>query len=81
MKITLRLFAGLRERAGVSQLAIELPPGANAGAARDSLLREYPNLTALLARAAIAVNRNYSSLEIELHDGDELAFLPPVSGG
>jgi len=81
MMINIRLFAILRERAGVSQLTLDLSSGATVGTAKDALLREYPQLADLMARVAFAVNRNYSALDVELNDGDEVAFLPPVSGG
>jgi molybdopterin converting factor subunit 1 len=81
MKITIRLFAVLRERAGVSQLTLELPVGATVATAKDSVLQEYPQLANVISPAAFAVNRSYSSASAELRDGDELAFLPPVSGG
>ena len=81
MKITIRLFAVLRERAGVSQLTLELPVGATVATAKDAVLQGYPQLADVISRAAFAVNRSYSSASAELRNGDELAFLPPVSGG
>jgi molybdopterin converting factor subunit 1 len=81
MTITIRLFAALRERAGVSELTIDLPGGATVSAARERVCQQFPDLAGLLPRVAYAVNRNYVSIEAELHDGDELALIPPVSGG
>jgi molybdopterin converting factor subunit 1 len=81
MRITVRLFAILRERAGASEFALELPAAATVATARDALIRQYPALTDLWARVAFAVNRSYAPLDAQLRDGDEVAVIPPVSGG
>ena len=81
MKVTFRLFAILRDRAGVSELAVDLPENASVSAARDALLHLHPELADLLKRVAFAVNQSYCPAEAELHEGDEVAFIPPVSGG
>lgn len=79
MTITVRLFAILREKAGVSEISLELPNGAAADAAIAEISHRYPELK--LASAAVAVNREYASRQTALRDGDELALIPPVSGG
>ena len=76
MQIRVRLFAGLRERAGVDELALELPEGA---LVRDALAR-IETLTAGLP-VVMAVNREYAADEQPLSAGDEIALIPPVSGG
>jgi molybdopterin converting factor subunit 1 len=81
MIITVRLFAILRERAGQSELKLDLPAGATIAMARDELLKEVPGLAGLIDRVAFALNRNYVPVEAELSEGDELALIPPVSGG
>ncbi len=81
MTVTVKLFAILRERAGASELWIELPPTATIAAAREALGERVPVLREYLGRVAWAVNRAYVTIETELHDGDELAVIPPVSGG
>ena len=81
MTITVRLFAILRERAGMSEFALELPAFATVATARDALTRQCPALSDLIARVAFAVNREYSPLDAKLQDGDEVAVIPPVSGG
>ena len=74
MQITVRLFAGLRERAGWSRRELEgVTRVADVWAALD-LGDEPPGL-------AYAVNREYADRERELADGDEVALIPPVSGG
>jgi len=76
MNVTVRLFAGLRERAGTDRLTLELPDGARVGDAlaqmRD-LIHDVP--------VVMAVNREYADDAQDLATGDELALIPPVSGG
>ena len=76
MQITVRLFAQLRERAGSSELSIELPEGARVQDAID----ELGDLTGDLP-VVMAVNREYADGDSRLAPGDELALIPPVSGG
>jgi molybdopterin converting factor subunit 1 len=82
MTIRVRLFAILRERAGdVGEITLELPPGARARDVAARVSEKHPALRALLPRVAFAVNREYVDADRELNDGDELALIPPVSGG
>jgi MoaE-MoaD fusion protein len=76
MRIRVRLFAGLRERVGTGENEMELPEGARAKDVWD-LLQVGPEPEGL----AYAVNREYVEREHPLSDGDELAIIPPVSGG
>ena len=74
--IQVRLFAMLRERAGRAEVAIELPDGTTAGEVWSALaIGDEP------AGLAVAINRAYADRTAVLHDGDEVAFIPPVSGG
>jgi molybdopterin synthase catalytic subunit len=76
VQVTVRLFAQLRERAGKRELDLELPEGArvrDALAAIDELAAGLP--------VVMAINREYADEAAELHAGDELALIPPVSGG
>ena len=76
MRITVKLFAGLRERAGESERDLELDAGARVGDVWSPLgLGEEPE--GLL----YAVNKEYASPDRRLSDGDEVALIPPVSGG
>jgi molybdopterin synthase catalytic subunit len=76
MQVTVRLFAGLRERAGASELDLELPEGARV---RDALARVQDIAGGL--PLVMAVNRDYADEDAPLSPGDELALIPPVSGG
>ena len=81
MHIHVKLFAVLRETAGAAEITLELPDGATAASVRQPLLEQFPSLAAHLSRAAYAINRTYADPQAVLRDGDELALLPPVSGG
>jgi MoaE-MoaD fusion protein len=78
--ITVRLFASLRERAGVGRLTRSVPEGTTAGALLAALQEDLPALRAS-GRIALAVNSEYTNADQRLADGDELALIPPVSGG
>jgi MoaE-MoaD fusion protein len=82
VRISVRLFAILRERAGRGALELDLPDGATVADALKRL-REEPGLDEPLERirVGVAVNREYASAADELSAGDELALVPPVSGG
>lgn len=81
MRIRILLFAGLREKAGTGEISLELPAGATLAAAREAVEAQMPNVLKN-AKAAAAVNGAYVRDEArEICDGDEVAFLPPVSGG
>jgi len=76
MRVQIRLFASLRERAGASELTLDLPDGALVGDALSKLRWLTGDL-----KAVLAVNRDYASESTPLQPGDELALIPPVSGG
>lgn len=76
----MRLFASYREAAGVGHLQLELPAGATARDAIREVLREHP-LVAEGRQLVIARNTEYVDADAALADGDELALIPPVSGG
>ena len=81
MRVTVKLFARLRDIAGTAELTREVEAGATAGAVWRSLAGEFPDLTAYDRAISTAVNLDYARMTTELRDGDEVAFLPPVSGG
>jgi MoaE-MoaD fusion protein len=76
MHVRVRLFAMLRERAGAEELELELPDGARVQDALDHV----ESLTNGI-RVVMAVNQEYAAPDDELHAGDEIALIPPVSGG
>ena len=80
MKVSVRFFALYRERAGVSQTEVELPEGSTPEELLRRLRSVYTSLP-LSDSVLIAVNSEYASLGAPLREGDEVAFIPPVSGG
>jgi molybdopterin synthase catalytic subunit len=82
MLVNVRLFAMLRERAGTGTVELRIAPGATVADALSALAAD-PRLAELLARLPVrlAVNRDYAAPETALAPGDELALIPPVSGG
>jgi len=80
MRVHVRLFASYREAAGRGHFDLELPPGARIRDAIAEILREHP-LVAEGRRVVIARNRDYAEVDTPLADGDEVALIPPVSGG
>ncbi len=81
MRVRVLLFASLRERSGAAARDLDLPGDADLEAVRAALERETPGLLASGAFAT-AVNGVYErDRRRALRDGDEVAFLPPVSGG
>jgi molybdopterin converting factor subunit 1 len=80
MRVLVRLFASYREAAGVGQIDLELPAGAKVKDAIFKILRDHP-LLAEGRQVVIARNREYVTADEPLADGDEVALIPPVSGG
>jgi len=76
MRVTVRLFAMLRERAGSNQIEIELPEGALVSDALERVRALTDGVPVVMA-----VNQEYAERDAILHGGDEVALIPPVSGG
>jgi molybdopterin synthase catalytic subunit len=76
VEVTVKLFAVLRERAGASELKLELPEGARVRDAIESLADVTAGVPVVMA-----VNRDYADADVVLEADDELALVPPVSGG
>ena len=81
MTVRLLFFAVLRDIAGTPQQELSLPPGATALEAWQTLRSRYPRLAEFAQPPMIAINETYAAPDAILHDGDELAFIPPVAGG
>jgi molybdopterin converting factor subunit 1 len=81
VRVTVRLFARLRDITGAPELARDLAPGATIGDLWRQLAGEFPELTAYERSISSAVNADYARMDQVIGDGDEVAFLPPVSGG
>jgi len=81
MKVKVLMFASLAQRTGVREATIDLRDGATVGDALRELCAKHTALAELGDKVATAVNMSYVRREQALKDGDELALIPPVSGG
>lgn len=81
MRVRVRLFASLREAVGQGEVELDLPDGATPEEAWRRLARAHPGLPRRRTSMATAVNRHYAPFDTPLAEGDEVAFIPPVSGG
>ena len=81
MRITVLLFARLRDIAGTANLERNLPDGATARSLWKTLVQDFPEFDSYGKAISTAVNEEYAHMDLELSDGDEVAFLPQVSGG
>lgn len=81
IKVKVLMFASLADRLGVREVVMELPAGSTADQAISKLGERFPELAPLRESLAVAVNLDYVASGQGLVDGDELALIPPVSGG
>lgn len=81
IRVRVRLFAIQRELAGAREVALDLPPSADVAAAWDALVAVHPALAPGRASVRFARNGDYAEASTPLADGDEVAMIPPVSGG
>jgi sulfur-carrier protein len=81
VRVKVRLFARLRDLVGAGELDRDVPPGATVRAIWDDLVRDYPAIAPYAASMSCAVNIEYARMTTTVSEGDEVAFLPPVSGG
>ena len=79
--MTVRLFARLRDLAGSGELVRDVPAPATVQTVWAALVAEMPALAQYEKTMSVAVNAEYSRMTAEVHEGDEVAFMPPVSGG
>lgn len=81
MRIRVLFFGVLKEMAASQSQTLDLPVGATVDAVLEHYQQLLPQQPKLWSTLAIAVNQNYAARASQLHDGDEVALLPPVSGG
>lgn len=81
MQITLKFFAVVRERLGQSELIVDLPDGSTINDVRNLVNTMAGDHAPLVERSMTMLNQEYANRDETLTDGDEVAFIPPVSGG
>lgn len=81
MKVRARFFTSFRDAVGQRELELEVAEGATVAGLLAQLQEEYPKLAGFGRDLMVAVNTEYSELDHPLSAGDEVAFIPPVSGG
>lgn len=81
MNVRIRLFASFREAVGSNSLSWTAPDHSTVGEVVAALREAHPKLGPAAEKAMLAVNQEYVGPELRLKDGDELALIPPVSGG
>ena len=81
MRVSVRLFAGLHDLVGRREVELELVDGATVADLREQLASQYPAVVPLMSTLVCAVNEEYVPNEHRLSPGDQVALIPPVSGG
>ena len=81
MKAHVKLFAILKEKAGTPELILDLPESSTVADLLREMDRLHPGLVGDSARLVVAVNEEYQDHQWTLYEGDEVALIPPVSGG
>ena len=81
MKVRVKFFAILRERAGTAEVVKEVADGSTVADLWRELQKDYTKLDVPGIRMLYAVNQNYVGVDQALKDQDEVVFIPPVSGG
>ena len=81
MKIELLLFAMAKDLFGQPKIFVEMPERATVVDLKTELVKRQPDAAALIGRCAFSVDQQYASDSTELRPGQEIAMIPPVSGG
>ena len=81
MKVRVKCFAAAREIVGTGDLVVELPEGSTLSQLLEQIRRQFPRLERLADSLLFSVNREYAHFDKKLAAGDEVALIPPVSGG
>jgi molybdopterin converting factor subunit 1 len=81
VKVTVKFFAALRDMTGRRELNLEVREGLTVGELHRDLCARFPRLASYRTSLMYSVNAEYVHADYALHEGDEVAFIPPVSGG
>lgn len=79
--LKVRLFAILRDAVGEREITITVPNGITVSYLKNEILKKYPQLSSFSERFVTSVNYKVTSADTIINSGDEIALLPPVSGG
>jgi molybdopterin converting factor subunit 1 len=81
MRVTVQMFARLRELAGRSEWSCDVPAGATIADVWQAVAAAHPDLAGFGGSVSCARNEDFARMTASVQDGDVIAFLPPVSGG
>lgn len=81
MKIKVKLFAAFRDIVGAKEEELDVPEGATVQTLLEEYIRRFPQMSRFREHVILSVNKEYGAPSKLLRDGDEVSFLPPVSGG
>ena len=81
MKLQVQIFGALAQRIGTGVVEVSLPTDATVAMLLDVLAQQHEPIAVMRDRLAVAVNLDYARVGDVLHEGDEVALIPPVSGG
>jgi molybdopterin converting factor subunit 1 len=81
LKVNVKFFASYKEALGKEQIEMELRDNSTVNDLLDVLRKDYPELGKLMETLVVSINLEYADFEAKIKEGDEVALLPPVSGG
>ncbi|MEK6712060.1 MAG: molybdopterin converting factor subunit 1 [Nitrospinota bacterium] len=81
MEVRVRCFAWAREVAGGEEISVELPEGGTVADLRERLEARFPVLAGRMESIAVSVNQEFAGDSARIRAGDEVALIPPISGG
>jgi molybdopterin converting factor subunit 1 len=81
VRVSVKIFAQLRDKAGTGDVSLEVGDDATVKQVWQALVAAHPDLAPFGTSVSSAVNATYAPLHTKVNAGDEVAFLPPVSGG
>ncbi len=81
MAVTVRLFARCRDLVGADAATIQIRERASVADLRIALAKRFPKLRGIIPNCAVAVNEDFAANDLLVNETDEIALIPPVSGG